>query len=258
MSDTEIIEGPPIWVKSPYFKKPLKWVGRYYYGDDARDIFANLVKRIAEKIADILEKDNQVMVVISGDTSTGKSTLALLIIVELCKILKYDINTSDYDSCVNLLKDVYVYEPADLAEKLDRGCTNRINWFDEGSVSLNSLETMTKGGRLFSKFFDSMRLRHFANFICIPEGKEVNARVVKHANLYIKCPKKAPFIGFEHRGFFHTSYKIKWDSGKEYDQFTGTGIYPKLPKKLKLAYEEVKRQHNAVFEKEFIEGVLKK
>lgn len=248
MSDYELIEGPPIWVKSPYFRKPLKWVARYYYGDEPRDVFANLVKRIAEKIADIVESDNQALIVISGPTSTGKSTLGLSIIAELCRIYKYPL----------ALEDVYIYSPADLANKLDRKCENRINWFDEGSVSLNSLETMTKEGRLFSKFFDSMRLRHFINIVCIPEGKEINARILKHANLYIKCPKKAPFIGFDNRGFFHTSIKIKYESGKEWDQFTGTGIYPKLPKKLKNAYEDVKRAHNEVFEDEFIKGVLKK
>ena len=247
-ADVEAIEGPPLWVKSPYYRKPLKWVGRYYMGDEPRDIFANLVKRIAEKIADIVESDNQVMVIISGDTSTGKSTLALSIIAELCRIYKYDLN----------LDDIYIYEPADLARKLDRGCPNRINWFDEGSVSLNSLETMTKEGRLFSKFFDSMRLRHYINLVCIPEGKEVQARILKHANLFIKCPKKAPFFGYDNRGFFHTSVKIRYASGKEWDQFTGTGIYPKLPKKLKTAYEDVKRAHNVVFEEEFIKGVLKK
>lgn len=247
MSDIMPIEGPPIWVKSPYYKKPVKWVGRYYYGDEPRDIFANLVKRIAEKIADIVDSDNQAMIVIIGPTSTGKSTLALTIIAELCRIYKYDFN----------LEDIYIYAPEDLARKLKRKCENRINWFDEGSVSLNSLETMSKEGRLFNKFFDTMRLRHFINFICIPEGKEINARVVKHANLYIKCPKKAPFFGFDNRGFFHASIKIKYESGKEWDQFIGTGIYPKLPKKLKVEYEKIKNAHNVVFEDEFIKGVLK-
>ena len=111
---------------------------------------------------------------------------------------------------------------------------------------------------MFSKFFDSMRLRHYINLVCIPEGKEVQARILKHANLFIKCPKKAPFYGYDNRGFFHTSVKIRYASGKEWDQFTGTCIYPKLPKKLKTAYEDVKRAHNVVFEEEFIKGVLKK
>lgn len=244
---TEAVQYPhPVWVKSAYFKDPMKMVGMYWFGDEPRGIFSNMTERLASKIIERVKSDNQCLVVISGLTSSGKSTLALQIIKELCDRMGYDF----------VLNDMYIYSPEDMARKLQRGCQNRINWFDEGSVSLNSLSTTAKSGKLFSQFFDTMRLRHYINFVCVPEDGELNKRITKHADFYISCPKKAPFIGFQPRGFYHVSYKIVYESGKVWDQFIGTGIFKKLPKKLKTEYEAIKQSRNVDFEKVFIKEVL--
>lgn len=251
MSDIEVCtsQKSPIWVKSVYFDQPLKAVGSYYYGDQLQIVSSNLINRLALKIKSKIEKDNQVMISISGATSSGKSTLAVWLIKELCTLFNWPFD----------FKDMYIYEPKDLAEKLKRKCENKINWFDEGSVALDSLSTTSKVGKLFNNFFNTMRLRHFITIICCPDDDELSKRIMKHADLYIECPDKPPFppqFKFGARGFFYVSFRIKYGSGKVWDQRIATGTYKKLPKKLKDEYEAIKRSHNYDFEDEFIKGVL--
>lgn len=251
MSDIEVCkeQRAPIWVKSVYFEQPLKAVGSYYYGNQIQLIYSNLLNRLALWIKAKIEKDNQVMISISGATSSGKSTLAICLIKELCALFNWAFD----------FNDTYIYSPKDLANKLKRKCENRINWFDEGSVSMDSLATASKVGRLFNNFFNTMRLRHYITIICCPDDEELSKRIMKHADLYIECPSKSPLppqFKFQARGFFYVSYKIRYGSGKTWEQRIGTGTYKKLPKKLKDEYEAIKKLHNYDFEDEFIKGVL--
>lgn len=251
MADIEVCEAQtkPIWLKSAYFENSLKAVGSYIYGNDIQFIYSNLIIRLAEKIKAIIDKDNQVLVVITGDTSSGKSTLAIWLIMELCKLFGWPFN----------FEDVYVYQAPDLAKKLKRKCENRINWFDEGSVALDSLETASKVGRLFGKWFNTMRLRHYITIMCTPDDSEINKRVTKHADLYIECPSTSPYppqFKFQARGFFYVSTKYKYRSGRVWDNRIGTGTYNKLPKKIKEEYEKIKLSRNTDFEEVFIEEVL--
>lgn len=251
MSDIEVCKAQttPIWVKSIYFDQPLKAVSSYFYGDQLQLIYSNLINRLALWIKAKIEKDNQVMISISGATSSGKSTLAVWIIKELCSLFGWPFDFAD----------MYIYEPKDMAKKLKRKCQNKINWFDEGSVALDSLSTTSKVGKLFNNFFNTMRLRHFITIICCPDDDELSKRIMKHADLYIECPDKSPLppqFKFQARGFFYVTFKVKYGSGKVWSQRIGTGVYKKLPKKLKEEYETIKRLHNVDFEDEFIKGVL--
>lgn len=252
MTDIEVCQAQnkPIWVKSVYFEQPLKAVGSYYYGDKIQLVYSNLINRLALWIKAKIEKDNQVMICISGLTSSGKSTLAVWLIKELCDLFKWPFN----------FDDIYLYSPEDLARKLKRKCPNKINWFDEGSVAMDSLSTTSKTGKLFSQFFNTMRLRHYITIICSPSAdKELNKRILKHADLYIDCPDKSPFppqFKFQAKGFFYVSFRIEYESGKRWDERIATGVYNKLPKGLKKEYEAIKLSKNTDFEDVFIKEVL--
>lgn len=252
MSDIKVCkeQTTPIWLKSVYFKEPLKSVGCYYYGGRRHFVYVNLINRLALWIKAKIEKDNQVLIIITGATSSGKSTLAVWIIKELCDIFGWPF---DFD-------DVYLYSSKDLARKLKRKCPNRINWFDEGSVAMDSLSTTSKEGKLFSQFFNTMRLRHYITIICSPVADgELNKRITKHADLYIECPDKSPFpnqFKFQARGFFYVSTRIEYASGKKWDDRIATGVYKKLPKKIKEEYEKIKLSKNTDFEEVFIKEVL--
>ena len=252
MTDLEVCEKQknPIWVKSMYFNEPLKAVASYYYGDKMQLVYTNLINRLALWIKAKIEKDNQVMIVISGLTSSGKSTLAIWIIKELCAVFGWPFD----------FNDVYLYSSKDLARKLKRKCPNKINWFDEGSVAMDSLSTTSKEGKLFSQFFNTMRLRHYITIVCSPSAdRELNKRILKHADLYIDCPDKSPFppqFKFQAKGFFYVSFRIEYDSGKKWEERIATGIYNKLPRALKKQYEEIKLSRNTDFEEVFIKEVL--
>lgn len=252
MSDFEVCtdQRAPIWVKSVYFEQTLKAVASYYYGDKLQLVFSNLINRLALKIKAQVEKDNQVLVFIKGATSSGKSTLAIHLIKELCQLFGWPFN----------FEDVYLYSPEDLAKKIKRKCENRINWFDEGSVAMDSLQSTTKTGRLFGQFFNTMRLRHYITIVCSPEvDNELNKRIIKHADYYIECPSKPPFpsqFKFQARGFFYVSVRTVYASGKRWDERIATGIYNKLPKKTKEEYEKIKLSKNTDFESVFIKEVL--
>ena len=251
MTDIEVCkeQTSPIWVKSVYFDRPLKAVASYYYGDKLQLVYSNLINRLALKIKAKIEKDNQALIVISGPTSSGKSTLAVWIIKELCSLFGWPF---DFD-------DIYLYSPEDLARKLKRKSANKINWFDEGSVAMDSLSTTSKVGKLFSQFFNTMRLRHYITIVCSPDDAELSKRIMKHADLFLECPSKSPFppqFKFQARGFFYVSYRVTYASGKRWEERIATGTYNKLPKKLKDEYEAIKKNRNVDFEDEFIKGVL--
>lgn len=232
----------PLVIQSPKFDKPLTCVGSY--GDD-RLIFSDLLDGVTDWIRKKIESDNQAVIIIRGGTGSGKSNLALQLIKRLSPGFTPD-----------QLEDVYIYSPDDLAKKIKRGCTNQINWYDEGSVTFSNLSVMSKGGRLMGQFFDTMRLDHYISIICLPNDKEMDGRVSKHADLYLECPKYAPFDNFSPRGFFDVYKRTVYRSGKFFDEHYGTGIFRPVPKKLRVAYEEVKRAHAEEFKNKFVRTFL--
>lgn len=251
MTDYEVCKAQttPIWLKSVYFTAPLKAVGCYYWGGRRHFVYSNLINRLALLIKDKVEKDNQILVIIKGPTSSGKSTLAIWIIIELCKLFGWPF----------VWEDVYLYSPEDLARKLERKCPNRINWFDEGSIAMDSLATTSRTGRLFSQWFNTMRLHHYISIVCTPEDSEIQGRITKHADLFIECPSTSPFpsqFKFQARGFFYVSTRTTYKSGKKWEDRIATGTYPKLTKKLKEEYEAIKLSRNSDFEGVFIKEVL--
>lgn len=231
----------PVIVKLDYFDRPLTCVGSY--GDNL--IFSDLLDAVVDWIKRKIETDNQAVIIIRGGTGSGKSNLALQIIRKLYPGFSPD----DLD-------DVYIYTPADLAEKIKRGSDNLVNWYDEGIITFSSLSVMSRGGRLMGQFFDTMRLDHYISIICLPNDKEMDARVSKHADLYLECPKYAPLDGYSPRGFFDAYKRTVYKSGKYYDEKLGTGIFRPVPKKLRDRYETVKRQHAEQFKQKFIRTLL--
>lgn len=239
----EFMGGPALMVKDPYFPIQMKMVGTYGPTGDI-PIYSNTITALAKKIRARVgaNSDHQAVVVISGGTGSGKSILAL----QLIKALDKDFR----------LEDVYIYGPKDLANKIKAGIDQRINWYDEGSVTLNSLETTSKGGRSFSKFFDTQRFMGWISIICIPDSTEINKRIMKHLDILIQCPDQAPIWGFFNKGFFNVIERTYHKSGKFWDDTICTGTFKNVPKKLRTEYEKVKKEHAELFTKKFVEDVL--
>ena len=235
-------EDQALWVKSQYFPKPMKLIGTYW---DDRPIYANLLDGVADLIKARIDSDNQCVILITGGTGSGKSTLAIQLMRKLEKDLSFE--------------DTYIYSQSDLARKLKKEQAgekvSRINWYDEGSVTLNSLNTTSRAGLRFSQFFDTMRFDHYVSIICMPDGSDMNGRISKHIDFLIKCPKQAPLWNFSAKGFFTVSKRIVYNSGKVWEEVMGTGIYRDIPPRIKNAYMSIKRERAEQFKKKIIEEI---
>lgn len=231
-----------LWVKSEHFPNPMKLIGTYW---DDKPVYANLLDGVADLVKARINSDNQCVILITGGTGSGKSTLAMQLMRKIDKDFTFE--------------DTYIYSQADLARKLKREQAgekvSKINWYDEGSVTLNSLNTTSRAGLRFSQFFDTMRFDHYVSIICMPDGSDMNGRIGKHIDLLIKCPKQAPFWDFSAKGFFTVSKKITYQSGKVWEEVLGTGIYRDVPPRIRNAYYKIKRERAEEFKKKIIEEI---
>lgn len=233
---------PALLIKSDFFDTTLRMVS----GSVDTPIYSNLVEAIADKIKEKIKGDGQFMLVIRGGCGSGKSNLALQIIRTINPAFTFE--------------DTYIYSPVDFAKKLKRGSTEPINWFDEAIIMFSSLNIMSAGGRMMGTYFDTMRLDHGINILCLPNDEEIDGRVKKHMDMLIECPDKAPlpkWAGFSARGFFEVIHRINYRSGNHYDKTVGFGYCRPVPKKLYAEYVKIKKQHADEYKKTFIERLLK-
>lgn len=241
---TESVREEPLTVLTPYFNTPLVWTVSYY----GYDVFINLLDAIADWCVECLDNDNQCVIIIRGDTGSGKSNLAMQLISRILDRLKLPW----------VLDDMYIYSLLDLAKKIERKSNNPINWYDEGSITFNSLNSTSEEGKLMGMFFDTMRIDHYVSLIVLPSDKEINGRILKHANLFLECPKKVPIPDFAARGFFECYKRTNYKSGKYYDHKIGAGIFRPIPKKKREPYENLKRQKADQFKLMLAEKIIKK
>lgn len=220
-----------------YHNKKMHLVTSYVrYGlelgvySDAFDIFIKrLVYRIKRKLQNVI--------IVTGDTGSGKSTLCIEIAIALAKALG---TTFDLD------KD-YLYGSDDTWEKLDDPDASPISLFDEGSVSLNSLNSRKQGDRDIVVLLDTMRSRGWTTIIAIPDIRQLNASIRRiHANFVLECSSiEHPFVkGFD-RGFFEVKDK-RFSKKKRYDpdpwwNVLYTGIFGPLPPEIDAKYQPIKR-----------------
>lgn len=233
---------PALLIKSDYFDVPLKFIS----GSIDTPIYSNLIEAIADKIKKKIKADGQFMLVIRGPCGSGKSNIAMQIIRA--------INPSfSFEEC-------YIYSPVDFAKKIQRGSKEPINWFDEAIVMFNSLNVMSAGGRMMGAYFDTMRLDHGINILCLPNDAEIDGRVKKHMDMLIECPDKSPlpkWAGYSARGFFEVINRRTYRSGKYYDDSIGIGYCRPVPKKIDAEYRLIKKKHADEYKRKFIERLLK-
>ena len=237
-------EFTPLTVELPKFDKPVKWITSY----NGYDVFGDLLEAVADWCVTQLKNDNQCMIVVRGPTGSGKSNVAMQLIKRILDILKLDW----------VLEDMYLYSLYDLAKKIERDSKNPVNWFDEGSIAFNSLDSTTEAGKLMGMFFDTMRIQHYITIVVLPNDKEMNGRIIKHADLFLECPRKVPIPDFSPRGFFEVYSRTVYKSGKVFDSMIGAGIHRPIPKKIRVPYEELKRKKADEFKKNLAKRLLAK
>lgn len=221
-----------------YFDRDLEIVALDNNGDP---IYSDLLTPFAEMLKKRIRSKRQNIIAVVGGTGSGKSTLA----IQLCRRIDYK-----WDLAEN-----YIYSTEDLKRKLSRPDSSPINLFDEGSVSLNSSNSMQKDDKMMVVLFDTMRSRGWTTVICIPSLDSLNKRIrTYHLDYLIMCPNSTPLRGYDKRGFAKIYEHVLRDWGQPWDKPIGTTLFDKLPPRIDKEYQAIKTEHQNLLIQRFING----
>lgn len=225
----------------------MEVIGGYFMKKEVRLIYSDMNDKLAKLIRRRAKNHHQSIIVISGGTGSGKSTEAV--------ILGNEVNP-EWD-----IEGGYVYGADDLRAVLSKGRRpGVINFFDEGSVSLNSLNFNRGDDKGIVTMLDILRSWEMTTIICIPCFFDLNSRVRAHlVDFWIHCPEKPLIKGRDPRDFFevYSSSHNQW-STKVYWNFLGAGTHGPLRGDIEETYERIKYEHQMAEVTDFIEKGNKK
>ena len=208
----------------------------YYVIDQFLQKFARLLKRN-------VKDDHQNVVVCDGSTGGGKSTVMIKL------ALAIDPHWT--------LRENYIYDRSDLERVLREGKTNRVLIMDEGSVILSAFNSLRKEDKEIVQLFDTMRVYHHTVLVCCPNIYKLNRTFREdHVQFRLHCPRKSPVPDCRPRGFVkcYEHESSEWGEDGYYAPMC-TGVFDKLPKGLKMEYDQVKNEHLSRFVREFTHEV---
>lgn len=243
---TKAIPGTVVF--NPYLRVQMHKIADYQDGE--RAIYSDMMDKFVRHLKNRIKNHHQNLITIEGRTGSGKSTLA----VEMARTLY---PTLDLD-------DSYIYYNRDLANRLKRILNNtntsKVNFLDEGSVILNSLNSRRSDDNDIVTLLDTLRSWGMTTIICIPKFAHLNKRVVDHLVDYrVVCPSQPLLPGFNSRGFYEI-YKQRdnqWSENAYWDCI-GAGVYRAMPPDIAKEYEAIKRQHQNQIVNDYIDKVTKK
>lgn len=234
-------EGILVW--NPRLHAKLHKVGDSVIDKPRLPIYSDLPEVFAGILQNRVKAGYQNVVAVVGGTGSGKSAWAL----NECYLM----------DPYFLLEGNYIYTNADLAAKLSQppDAVSKINWFDEGSVILNSNRHGTRESTDVVVLFDTLRSRGMTSFICIPELRSLNNRIRDdHVDFLVVCGEKSPIPGYSKRGFFKLFQKSKPSTFKTsvFWQPLAWGIY-KMPRPaLWREYQDYKKEAQRRLVEDFI------
>lgn len=207
------------------------------------DAFDDFVNILAKRV----KSDQQNVIIIEGETGSGKSSLALNLCVALARKLKVGFD---------LEKD-YIYSDSDLWRKLEDEDANPINLLDEGSVTLASNNAMRKSDKSIATLFDTMRSKHWTTIIVCPNMSRINATVRRnHCEFKLRCtPVDKPLIPGYGRGFFEVrqASRNEFDNNKENTWLMlYAGVFGDYPPMLRAEYLEIKARRQEELMRQYI------
>lgn len=209
--------------------------------DDAFDVFIKILRKRVE------EQDLQNIIVIEGQTGSGKSTLGVQLAMAI-------------DPRFNLDND-YIYTVDDLKKKFKmrgiKGCCS-VNLLDEGSVILNGKNAQKKNDKDIVALLETMRSFNWTTIICLPSFANVNKTIRDTLiNYRIMCPERPLLKGYTTRGFFEiwtpNRHKFK-EYGDMYWDLQCAGVYSDLTGIIRDQYRAIKISHQDALMMKFIKA----
>lgn len=227
------------WVFNQHFKSWVPLLAEYERYGEIRPIVGDGLRVLARRLKWRAAHNFQNVIEINGGTGTGKSTCAMQLAYEM-------------DSNWNL-EENYVYTVQDLKNKLKHWETaSPITLFDEGSVVLNSLDTMSKSSKDLVMLFDTMRVLRWTSLIAIPDHNTLNKRIRDfHIDYRLICPGKPLVKGFDKRGLVEIHSFARSDFGKGYAPLVMTTRFDDIPPRKREIYDKIKLSHLMERMKEF-------
>lgn len=219
------------WTYNKHFKSWAQLIGEYERYGEIRPIVADGLKILARRLKWRAAHNFQNVIEVNGGTGSGKSTA--------CIDLAYEMEP-DWN-----LEENYVYTVGDLKNKIKNWKTaSPITLFDEGSVVLNSLDTMSKSSKDLVMLFDTMRVLRWTSLIAIPDHNTLNKRIRDfHIDYRLICPNRPLIKGYDKRGFIEIHSYERSDFGKGYAPLVMTTVFNDIPPRKREIYDRVKLNH---------------
>lgn len=211
-----------------YFGKEMEVLGSYMYGDELRYVYADGLKELANIWMKRKAKKYQTISLYTGKTGRGKSTAAIKTFQHIKP--KWDIRSG------------YVYNSDDLG-KVVKNKSSDFVFIDEGSIVMNSKNSMRKDDVHISQLFDVMRVYGKIVIICAPNHYGINKYIRDtHIDFMCKCPAIAPIPGYDPRGFIDIYVHKSRDWGEDYYKHVCTTTFDPLGRKTQEKYDEIKME----------------
>ena len=142
--------------------------------------------KVAERIARRVRRKFDVLVLATGGTGTGKSTLVMRTAEMVAKKLDVD----DYDP-----SSVILYTPLEIIQfyrdAVETGIRGKIGIYDEGARGLLSTETVTPEQRALVQAFQLVREAGCVLFICVPSMMTIaKAMRVRLAHMWLAVERR--------------------------------------------------------------------
>lgn len=228
-------------VYNRHVKKTMHMVARYICGGVVEGIYSDAFDIFVKTLAKRIENDQQNVVVVEGDTGSGKSAFGLNLCVSLAKYMG-----KSFD-----LANDYIYSADDLWQKLSDEDASPISILDEGSVTIASANATRKDDKDIATLFNTMRSRGWTTIICNPSIMRLNSAIrTDHVDFKIRCnPPEKPLIRNKKygRGFFQCRKAVRQEFRKSnaepYWQMQYTGVFGDYPPSLRDEYLEIKNAH---------------
>lgn len=227
-------------VRNTHTNRYMHLIARYKFQGHIEGIYSDAFDIFVDELARRIKRDQQNVIVVEGDTGSGKSAFAL----NLCVALSRKLGKS-----FDLSKD-YIYSSADLWAKLADEEAGPISLLDEGSVTIASMNATRKDDKDIMTLFNTMRSRGWTTIICNPSIMRINQAVrTDHVDYKIRCnsPEK-PLIRGYGRGFFQCrkANRHEFKKGDPFWELIYTGVFGDYPASLKEEYLQIKNSHQDV------------
>lgn len=168
------------------------------------------VQQICNKLHDLIKNDFYGLVVISGDTGTGKSTLGVAIAETVSKLtgVVYTIHknmTYRREEVFKMISEFPEYSVIHIDELIS--LLYKRNWQDDGQIDMIEL-------------FNKCRDRHLIIIGMIPNFWDLDKGVYNHVNLWIHVYKRGRAWAFiKSKDPFETDVWLKKKNHKLFQQF---------------------------------------